>query len=235
MTETSLSISQIAGHWSRELPGMPPARDQLSRLLSAFWRGELNATLPGKSADESRHKLLPMIRRAAPLPGIRIAPSLADIPPSVIDEPDGGATVDLAKWIVLPAGDAEIDEATAAEAFVVLARTEMADYGEAVAPVLYALEVERDELARYCKKHGFPLPKFWFEGTRQQSSARAEHLCREWLKKLVQQASAPRPKSKVRHEALGLFPGLSSRGFDKVWKATVPPEWRRAGRKPSSR
>lgn len=102
LPETSLSISQIAGHWSRELPGMPPARDQLNRPLSAFWSGDLRASLPGKSADESRQKLLDMIRRAAPLPGIRVAPSLADIPPSVIDEPDGGATVHLVKWIVLP-------------------------------------------------------------------------------------------------------------------------------------
>ena len=200
-------------------------------MLAAFWAGTLNATLPRKSGQESRYALLLIIRRAVTLPGIRVGSSLADFPPAVIDEPDGGATVDLAKRIVLPAGDAAIDEATAAAAFAVLAGTEMSDYGETVAPVLYALEVERDELARYCEEHGFSLPKFWFEGTKQQSSNRAEHRCGEWLKKYVLQASVPRPKAKVRREALGLFPGLSSRGFDRVWDETAPPAWRRAGRR----
>jgi hypothetical protein len=115
--DNTLRISQIAEHWRRELPGDPPAGDLLKRLLSAFWAGHLRATLPNKSADESRHALLRTIRRAAPLPGIRVAPSLEDFPPAVIDEPDGGATVDLAKRIVLPAGDGAIDEATAATAF----------------------------------------------------------------------------------------------------------------------
>ena len=231
LRDAALSVSQIAEYWSRELPGSPPARETLDRLLSAFWAGDVGATLPGRSDDESRHKLLHMIRRAAPLPGILVAPSLSDFPPAVVEEPDGGATVDFLSRVVLPAGDGAIDEATATAAFDVLAETEIEDYGETIAPVLYALEVERDELARYCEEHGFPLPKFWFERAKPHSSARAEHLCKKWLKKLVQQASAPRPKAEVRDEALGLFPGLSRRGFDRVWNETVPPEWRKAGRR----
>lgn len=235
LPDTALSISKIAEHWSRELPGTPPAGDLLKRLLAAFWAGQLGATLPGTYADESRHKLLRAIRRAAPLPGIRVAPSAADFPPSMIDEPDGGVVVDMMKRVVLPAGEAEIDEATATAAFEELAKAEMVDYGATVAPILLALSVERDELARYCDAHGFGLPQFWFQRASFPARAAAEAHCRRWLGKRCSASATPVPKADVRKEALGLFPGLSSRSFDRAWAETAPETWKAAGRRPSRR
>jgi hypothetical protein len=66
----------------------------------------------------------------------------------------------------------------------------------------------------------------------------AETRCADWFQKSVaEEADEDDAASKGRMlaEALHLFPGLSKRGFLRVWDRYAPIPWKKAGRKPGAR
>lgn len=62
-----------------------------------------------------------------------------------------------------------------------------------------------------------------------------EQRCRAWLPGFMAAQTLPVPKPDVRAEAQQLFPGLSTRAFDRVWSDTAPKDRRRGGRPKASR
>jgi len=57
------------------------------------------------------------------------------------------------------------------------------------------------------------------------------HQCKALLNEFVMKNETPCVKSTARQIAMQQIPGLSRRGFDKAWDATVPDHWKIPGRK----
>ena len=54
----------------------------------------------------------------------------------------------------------------------------------------------------------------------------------EWLRDLIaKQPVKPKTTEALRQQDLEMFPSLSVRGFNAVWKVTAPEAWRKKGRK----
>ena len=93
--------------------------------------------------------------------------------------------------------------------------------------------VRRNALIAWCEREGFDPPSFIAKKP-PVPTAGAEAKAQEWLRKsidAVQSGSeAKLSKGQYRELAQEKFPGLSVRGFDRIWDTVVPNSWRRAGR-----
>ena len=58
----------------------------------------------------------------------------------------------------------------------------------------------------------------------------AEPDCTAWLKQLAQEGKKPGTKQDIYTEALERFPGLSERGFKRIWRDHAPTDWKRPGK-----
>ncbi len=87
-------------------------------------------------------------------------------------------------------------------------------------------DITREELRAFCDENQIELPRFWFGA--KVSKASAEVQCRKWLSDQVRKKKHM-PKKGYRALAMTEIGGLSERAFNRVWDATVPSAWKRAG------
>jgi len=165
LIETSLTLLELARHWSRSFPERPPADELADRLLQAVWSGELLVCGEDGSAIE-RDRLLQMVgqadQSALPHPGILICDDLSAVPPEVFILPDGGAEVSLARRLHLPADASLWTSEIVDAACTVLASCGMRDFSSLLHPKLISLRITRDAFAALCVGRGYELPSFWF-------------------------------------------------------------------------
>jgi hypothetical protein len=230
LNEEALSLSEIAHHWSRQLPGSPPYREVMKRLLSAFWLGDLPTfrESSGISGDEVRFKLLKgLAHLEVTLPGILIHPHDAVPPPQVQHMPDGSSVYDTRTYVCWPTADGNPEGA-----YRLLATVGPMDYAEGARPLINSPMVRKEDFKTFCQANGYGLPPFWFSRERTTSSAAAETGRRKWLTELTRAGKRRGSKASLQVEALAKFPGLSERAFERVCAAGAPPDWKRAGRPP---
>ena len=89
-------------------------------------------------------------------------------------------------------------------------------------------DMTREQLRAFCDENQIELPRFWFGA--KVSKASAETQCRRWLAHQVRK-DKHMPKKGYCALAMKEIEGLSERAFNRVWDATVPPAWKRAGRR----
>jgi hypothetical protein len=233
LSETALTLTDVARLWARELPGSPPAIEIGDRLLAAFWRGDLAVAShddSGAPQSDRRDQLLEIISRGGSHPSLLVLRPGEPVEPEIVDLPDGGAIVDLRHRIAWPPVDGPSRSIARLAAFEALAAASLDDYSADVAPLLAGQTVTRDAFAQFCEEHGYPLPKFWFASSQAPSSAAAERQCRRWFERQVASGEQPSSKAAMQADAQRLFPGLSRNGFVRIWDAQAPDAWRRSGR-----
>lgn len=233
VTQSSASLADIAGFWSREPTAVYAEEQIVAILVQAIWLGQLVVQPPAGHVPlvgDYRYSLLRAVASVRTHPGLLFLRPGDPVAPAIADLPDGGALVDIGQRINWVADGAEPDAAVAEAAFSALASAEMDDYDEVtVVPILRALLVEREALRRYCERARIPLPKFWFAPTPARSTVSAERLCERWLSDLARTGAKPGSKSRVRDDALSRFPGLSGAAFARVWKKVAPSAWKESG------
>ncbi len=87
-------------------------------------------------------------------------------------------------------------------------------------------DITREELRAFCDENQIELPRFWFGAKVSKASAEVE--CQKWLTDRVRKKK-DMPKKDYRALAINKIEGLSERAFNRVWDATVPSAWKRAG------
>ncbi len=87
-------------------------------------------------------------------------------------------------------------------------------------------DMTREQLRAFCNESQIEPPRFWFGA--KTSKASAEAKCRRWLTHQVREEKR-KPKKDYRVLAMTEIEGLSERAFNRVWDATVPSAWKRAG------
>jgi hypothetical protein len=165
LIETSLTLLELARHWSRSFPERLPADELADRLLQAVWSGELLVCGEDGSAIQ-RERLFHMVRQTdastMPHPGIVIYDDPSDLPPEVRILPDGGAEVSLAHRLRLPTDPSLWTPEIVADACTVLASCRMRDFSSLIHPKFVSLRITNDAFAAFCIGRGYELPGFWF-------------------------------------------------------------------------
>ena len=93
--------------------------------------------------------------------------------------------------------------------------------------------VRRNALIAWCEQEGIHIPSF-IARSPPVPTIRAEARAQKWLQELVETVQSgtetQRTKDQYRQTAQVRFPGLSTRGFGRIWDMVVPSDWKRAGR-----
>src|SRR4051794_30491579 len=164
LSSPRMSLFDVARHWQRDMPQRPSVSEVEAWLLQAFWRSELEATLPGVAAArdiDPRVRVLNSCRHAPQDAGLIVVDRPEDLPPAdPIQQPDGSVLVDLRRRTIWPVKPTQQTPALLAAACAVLAQAEWDDYHDLTKPVLAMLEVGRDAFGAFCSEAGFALPPF---------------------------------------------------------------------------
>ncbi|MGE4048277.1 MAG: hypothetical protein AB7F35_25705 [Acetobacteraceae bacterium] len=231
LPEQKLSIEVIAREWSRFLPGPPSVAEALSCLLKAIWQGELPGRLtPDAPSSDPRSAMLDVLRIHREHPALLVVDSPSEAPPTIVALPDGSALANPRLVIVWPKDPAMREETMLPTASALLEGRMWDDYHPDIRPVFGLLEIDRQDFAAYCARQGYPRPTFWI------GDGNPEAECRRWMREKASRHPDAKPDTMpaLRKSALETFPGLTQRGFDRVWRDHAPAAWKHPGapRKP---
>lgn len=229
LRDSTLTLSNVAFEWARELAQRPSKDTVMNHLVTAVWAGELIIRKAATAEPITPESLLKIVFLTKDHPEIEIHESGETRSSSSKELPDGSIEIDFRAVIVLP-NDPECWTMEQQRAAIdVLSKRALSDFAVAFRVSVSLFDVRRDDFASYCVSAGYPLPAFWFGKQKLQPSlAKAERDCAEWLRSLVK-APKQHPKAWYRDEAIRRFLGLSSKGFDRAWRRTTPKEWQTAG------
>jgi hypothetical protein len=161
-----LQLEMVAEYWSREIAGVRTMPEILDELLAAFWHNKITVFDSRGEARVDRRRLLLSIRSKSEHPGFTLADSVQMIPPSIDKYPDGSATVDIMKYIVLPSDESSWTDDIVEAAYRTLATMSFEDFHDLLKPGLRLLGTTQEALATYCDSMGYNLPGFWFRATK---------------------------------------------------------------------
>ena len=228
LRDTNLMLSHLAREWARELPPRPTEQAVMTLLLRAVWQRELGVFhLNDKPAHTE--DLLRLVSLSEQNPGFAIYSNSAPERMTSVELPDGGVEFHLKRYVILPADLDHLSAEQRQSAIEELSAMQFDDFSEAFRGFVSMLRVTREEFGRYCDEAGYPRPMFWFGKAKAQvSKAKPEADCAKWLRSLIQEGRR-HPKPWYLDEALRQFPKLSERGFNRVWRRTVPASWRARG------
>jgi len=173
IAKPTLSFQETADYWSREI--WPPAssHELLSILVSAWWLGELRG-----DSVHSRLQLLKMMftsKYRDDLGIMFIVGDDADPPP--VDLPDGSLEIDVRPQIHVPSSNVESwDEAGCRDAFQALAEiTETSSIKKYrhFGVLLPFIKLTYEQFNTWCRKRGYPTPKFWQPPLKKSKRGRA--------------------------------------------------------------
>ncbi|WP_380069405.1 hypothetical protein [Dankookia sp. GCM10030260] len=223
----------LARHWQRDMPQRPSVAEIEAWLLQAFWRGELEVTLPGvaEARDiDPRVRVLNGCRHAPQDAGLIVVDRPEDLPPDdPVVQPDGSVLVDLRRRVIWPTDPAQQTPELLAAACTVLAVAKWDDYHDLTKPVLAMFEVGRDAFGAFCSEAGFALPPFWFRPDTRPATVQARSAVRPWLRAKVAAGDKQYGKADYWREAKAAFPRLSVRAFNDAWAEETPSTWREPG------
>jgi hypothetical protein len=165
-----LQLEIIAEYWSREISGVRTTSEIRDELLAAFWHNKLTVFGSGGEARVDRRRLLLSIWVKSEHPGFTLVDSVQMIPARIEKHPDGSATVDLMKYIVLPSDESSWTDDIVEVAYQTLATVAFENFPDLLKPGLRVLSTTREALVAYCDSMGYSLPRFWFRATKDPAS-----------------------------------------------------------------
>jgi hypothetical protein len=151
-----LSLGEIAEYWARELNHVRTTQEIHDELLSAFWKDELIVYGTGGTTLVDRRRFLESIKLISEHPGFTLVDSRDAIPPSAITLPDGGISIDLTIYVVLPADIKTWSDDIIETAYEMLSTVSFEDFHHLVRPGLRALSTTHEALGSYCDKVPYP-------------------------------------------------------------------------------
>lgn len=229
ISDPELPFATVAEEWAREMPQCRDEQDVRTHLLCAIWDGALVVRKPRSGEPMLPRELLSLVFKAKPHLGFDISATGATRSSSSEEQADGGGVVSFHGHIMLPDDSSQWTEQQVHDAIDVLGVQRFEEYSDLFRIGIIGLSVRRDDFADHCRSVGYPLPKFWFgKHTVKVSIAKAERDCADWLRPLTK-GPKQHPKAWYRDEAIRCFLGLSSKGFDRVWRQVAPKEWQAAG------
>jgi hypothetical protein len=157
IADETLSFSEIADYWSREI--RPPASDlELLRVLeSAWWRGEI----VGETAL-TRLKLIRFLFGHAPDLDLIFMIGDEPGPPEIEDTADGSVEVDLRPRLTVPSADpATWNDTNCATAYEALAKAQRLITDPTVGPALRGIGLSHQEFFNWLAACGYHSPTFW--------------------------------------------------------------------------
>ena len=236
LIEQTLSLHDIAEHWSRCMPQRVDKQELINVLCHALWRGKLE--VGNASTGEPLRRAALAIMRAEPSPsprsrGIVFYQREDELPPDFVEHGDRFELVDYRHRIRLSADAVNWTEAEVDEACEALARLNYEDLPDIIQGPLLATPVHRDVFAAFCDQMGWERPAFWFAEPKPSARVRAKTAGRTGFRRLLRELvgrGQRLTKKQVRNMALERFQQLSVAEFNRVWAQTVPAEWKRPGR-----
>jgi hypothetical protein len=203
LVDNVLRLDEIAEYWSREIAGVRTTADIHDELLSAFWHNQLTIFGSSGEARVDRRGLLRSVRLKSEHPGFTVVASVKMIPPAMKKHPDGGVTVDLMKYIILPSDEADWSDDIFEAAYRILVTISFEDYHDVLIPGLLALSTTQEALGIYCDMKGYARPMFWFRAAKKPESfggrpSVMRRLAAEMTRRADQRVLAPRLPEEVK-------------------------------------
>jgi hypothetical protein len=161
IAESTLSFSEIAHDWSREIHPPASSTELLDRLVSAWWLGKLRG-----DSRHSRLQLLKMMFTSKYRDDLGIMFVVGDEQgPPGIELPDGSLKIDIRPEIRVPSSNIDSwDEAACTDAFHTLAKvtkeSSINSYRE-FAVLLPSIKLTYEEFNTWRAKGGYDEPRFW--------------------------------------------------------------------------
>ncbi len=209
LSESSLSLNEIARHWRRSIKQRPPWEEVFDLLLKAVWSREL--VRRGSSGQKiPLEQLLRVTSLVRSQPGILFYENEGDLPPEKTELEDGSAKFDLRKRIYLPCDQSIWTPEITSAACESLATCTLQDYEpDLVRIALCMLEVDRTDFAAFCDARGYARPDFWFgpdalKGNLSKGFPGRPSVMRAIIGELHRRAAADVLESKLVDEALAL-------------------------------
>jgi len=233
LREDSLTLEEVARHWSHELGGPLTQQVVHAKLFAAFWNEELTVFVDHEENVLAPRALLATIRRVDDHPGFVLVETAEEVPPSEVERPNGGVEFVTTHYVVLPRDPATWTEETVKAACDDLSGFAPDRFAPIFAPGLAAMGVTKAAFADYCNRNRFKLPKFWFAGN-QRSAERVALVrqARDWLRAEVGRNGIT-TKRETMLRAQAAIPGLSDKAFQEAWASSaVPARYKRPGAKP---
>src|SRR5271170_5084252 len=100
-----LRLCEIAEYWSREINDLLTSSEIFDRLLSSFWLDVLRVSGSNGVNQVDRRAILKLVNRRRVHPGFSLTASAQDRP-FLERLPSGDVIVDITKYVVLPADEA---------------------------------------------------------------------------------------------------------------------------------
>jgi hypothetical protein len=238
LSDQGLAVSEVVEHWVRSIPEHPTFQELVTRLLQAYWRGDLRIHPPSNPRPTEPVLLLGILhdyvskRSDSEDFEIVFYEDENELPEDLVELPDGSMLCDNRTRIRLPHDPNHWSPDVLAQAFERLQTLEFQAFPRDAMTGFLALSVDRDAFGELCDHRGWPRPSFWFSGSQRgetrRSLASARTRARKWLR---DQTRGSKRQSKEGYwvEASAKFPGLSKRAFDAIWAKEVPPPWRQPG------
>ncbi|WP_460452499.1 hypothetical protein [Alsobacter sp. SYSU BS001988] len=231
LLETTLTLRQLATHWSNELSARMEKHEVLNRLLAAFWAGHLRCALAGVGTGfDLRTRVLATIGANGSHPGVLFLHK-GEVAPPVVQTVGDEIQADLRIRIQLP--DAQ-DPAGQAIAYRALGGLALEDFSHAAAPVLCMLTVDRDDFQVFCVDQGYELPAFWFARSRAAGTAAAESRAVRWFQEQAAKGGHPPRKAQMLSELRRRF-NIAERAALRIWSGHAPDAWKTPGPKKPGR
>jgi hypothetical protein len=167
IADETLTFSEIADYWSRELT--PPASDlELLRLLErAWWRGQI----VGETALTRLKLIQYLFRHAQDFPVVFVIGEESGTP--VIEKmADGSVEVDLWPRLHVPSADPETwNDTSCGTTYDVLAQAQCLMADPTVGPALRGINLSQREFMNWLEASGYAKPRFWATETVQKGRA----------------------------------------------------------------
>src|SRR6266851_8367538 len=198
-----LQLEPVAEYWSREIASVRTMPDIHDELLAAFWQNELMVFGSSGQTRVDRRRFLGLIRLKSEHPGFTVIDSVQMIPPAMEKHPDGGVTVYLMKYIVLPSDESGWTDDIVEATYRTLATMSFEDFHDLLKPGLRLLSTTREALAAYLDSMGYNHPPFWFRATKHPVSfggrpSTIRHLTVEMTRRADRHILAPTLREEAR-------------------------------------
>jgi hypothetical protein len=157
LSDNTLSLSQIADYWSREIRPPASALELLQVLEAAWWRAQIVGV-----TRLSRLELIRYLWRHSPSLDLVFVVDDEAGPPEIEQMTDGSVGVDLRPRLTVPSADPGTwDDTRCATAYEDLAQAQCLITDPTVGPALGGITLDRQEFMNWIEASGYPRPVFW--------------------------------------------------------------------------
>lgn len=162
LADSRLTLPEIAKHWVRDLPQHPPEAEILDYLIKSFWRGDFEPFASTSSGIIARRQALRAVAQSGPHPGLVICPAADSVPPSSVPTDDGGVTVDLTTYVVIPDSEENWSAKVLDAAYAILGTCSLSGFSENFVIGMRLQSLTKEQFGAFCDLRHHPRPGFWF-------------------------------------------------------------------------